>query len=79
MYTRAEVALRDGGPRSGGRVWVTVDDGVYDVTEFVPHHPGGRHRIMQVAGGAVENMWAYWGQHVVGCCACSGVECGFVC
>ncbi len=29
-------------------------EGVYDVTEFVEGHPGGRAKIMQAAGGRVD-------------------------
>lgn len=56
----AEVRKMDG--RNGAPVYVTFRDGVYDVTEFVPSHPGG-DQIMQAAGGALEPFWALYAQH----------------
>lgn len=31
-------------------IWVTYQDGVYDITDFVDGHPGGKGRIMMAAG-----------------------------
>ncbi|CAH2088407.1 unnamed protein product [Euphydryas editha] len=39
MYTIADVATRNG--RGGGPVWMIYKDGVYDVTSYIPQHPGG--------------------------------------
>jgi len=36
------------------RVWVTYKEGVYDVTDFVPKHPGGDF-VMLAAGQAVDH------------------------
>ena len=44
-------------------VWVTFGDGVYDVTDFVKHHPGGHH-ILAAAGGPLEPLWAEWQVHL---------------
>ena len=59
-FTAAEVAahasMADG-------VWVTLGDGVYDVTEFVRHHPGGDH-ILAAGGGPLEPLWAQWQVHL---------------
>ena len=30
--------------------WVIVGDDVYDVTKFLPDHPGGKKAIMLIAG-----------------------------
>ncbi len=56
-YTVAEVAKRDGGPASGGKMWVTYGAGVYDITEFVASHPGGAAKIALAAGKSLEPFW----------------------
>lgn len=33
------------------RVWVTYQDGVYDVTDFLAQHPGGASKIMLAGAG----------------------------
>ncbi|KAH9839746.1 cytochrome b5-like heme/steroid binding domain-containing protein [Rhodofomes roseus] len=33
-----------------GSVWVIIEKKVYDVTDFVPEHPGGPRMIMNFAG-----------------------------
>ncbi|XP_027858152.1 sulfite oxidase, mitochondrial [Xiphophorus couchianus] len=43
-------------------VWVTYKGGVYDITEFVPMHPGG-NKILLAAGGALEPFWALYAVH----------------
>lgn len=45
------------------RIWVTFQDGVYDVTDFVKNHPGGVDKIMLAAGGSVEPYWKLYRQH----------------
>lgn len=37
-------------------VWVIHGTGVYDVTSFIPNHPGGS-KIMLAAGASVEPFW----------------------
>jgi sulfite oxidase len=44
-------------------VWVTFQEGVYDVTDFVAKHPGG-DKIMLGAGGPVDAFWRLYGQHL---------------
>ena len=39
------------------RIFVTYKAGVYDITEFIEQHPGGRKRIMLAAGGSIERFW----------------------
>lgn len=63
FYTREEVAKHNSLDH-GGRVWVTFKDGIYDVTNFIPLHPGGKKTIMLAAGKSVEPFWAmYESQH----------------
>lgn len=52
-YSAAEVAQRNN-PRDG--IWVTYDNKVYDVTDFVESHPGG-DRIMMAAGRDLTVFW----------------------
>jgi sulfite oxidase len=54
--------VRDGSAKAGGAVWVSFGEGVYDVTEFVPSHPGG-NVILLAAGGSVEPFWDMYAQH----------------
>ncbi|CAE7834535.1 shop [Symbiodinium sp. CCMP2592] len=59
VYCRKDVQQHDG---RNGSVWVTYRDGVYDVTEYLEKHPGGK-LILQAAGGPVDEWWKYWAQH----------------
>jgi sulfite oxidase len=61
MYTRAEVAAHTS--KAAGGVWVTVADGVYDITEFIDSHPGGADKIRLAAGGDVEPFWRTYTVH----------------
>lgn len=45
------------------RVWVTYKDGVYDITDFLPQHPGGNEKLMLAAGSAVDPYWQVFAQH----------------
>lgn len=43
-------------------VWVTYGIGVYDITKFIPKHPGS-DKIMLGAGSAIDPFWAIYQQH----------------
>merc|ERR1719483_1559867 len=45
------------------RVWVTYKSGVYDITDFIPIHPGA-DKLLMAAGGAVEPFWAMYAVHL---------------
>mmetsp|Transcript_16212 Transcript_16212/g.43676 ORF Transcript_16212/g.43676 Transcript_16212/m.43676 type:complete len:678 (+) Transcript_16212:69-2102(+) len=60
MYTRAEVA-RHTTMETG--IWVSYKNGVYDITEFVANHPGGKDKIMLAAGKSIEPFWRIYQQH----------------
>ena len=44
-------------------VWVTYKDSVYDITEFMDVHPGGREKIIRAAGASVELFWEVYTSH----------------
>lgn len=43
-------------------IWVTYGIGVYDVTKFIPEHPGS-DKIMLAAGSAIDPFWNIFQQH----------------
>ncbi|XP_055699401.1 sulfite oxidase, mitochondrial isoform X1 [Phlebotomus papatasi] len=43
-------------------IWVTYGIGVYDITEFVPKHPGS-DKVMLGAGSAIDPFWHVFQQH----------------
>jgi len=45
------------------RVWVTYKHGVYDITDFIPMHPGA-DKLLMAAGGSVEPFWAMYAVHL---------------
>jgi sulfite oxidase len=61
VYTSEQVAEKDG--RDGQPVWMSYGGVVYDVTRFVPNHPGGSEKILEAAGSAVEPHWYIYRQH----------------
>lgn len=38
-------------------IWVTYNDGVYDVSSFIENHPGGRDKVMMAAGKDLSQLW----------------------
>ena len=44
------------------RVWVIKDDRVYDITEWIPSHPGGEV-ILRAAGGKIDQYWKIFTIH----------------
>ncbi|CAH0727684.1 unnamed protein product, partial [Brenthis ino] len=57
-YTADEVSKHD----NKDSFWVTYRHGVYDVTSFLPSHPGGE-QILNAAGLSVEPFWNVYGMH----------------
>ncbi|KAL4720472.1 hypothetical protein ACJJTC_002477 [Scirpophaga incertulas] len=57
-YTAEEVSKHD----NKSSFWVTYKHGVYDVTKFLPSHPGGE-QIMNAAGLSIEPFWNVYGMH----------------
>lgn len=44
------------------RVWVTKGNSVYDITDWVPGHPGGEV-ILRAAGGSIDQYWDIFSIH----------------
>tara|TARA_B100001769_G_C22094410_1_gene590342 strand:+ start:603 stop:2066 length:1464 start_codon:yes stop_codon:yes gene_type:complete len=44
-------------------LWVTYKDSVYDITNFIDNHPGGKDKILLAAGKGVEPYWNTYQQH----------------
>ena len=43
-------------------IWVTYNNAVYDITDYVASHPGGS-KILIAAGGPLEPFWNLYGVH----------------
>ena len=41
---------------------MTYKNGVYDITDFIPKHPGAKN-IMMAAGGSIEPFWSIYAVH----------------
>lgn len=41
---------------------MTYGIGVYDITKFIPQHPGS-DKVMLAAGGAIDPFWHTYQQH----------------
>jgi cytochrome b involved in lipid metabolism len=37
-----------------GSAWLVVGDGIYDATQYIDNHPGGRESILKKSGGAAD-------------------------
>ncbi|KAI1270338.1 putative cytochrome b5 protein [Xylariaceae sp. FL1019] len=47
-------------------LFIIVDSGVYDVTNFLNEHPGGAKILKRVAGkNATKQFWKYHGKNVL--------------
>lgn len=63
IYTSKQVSEHNGQHEHGGRIWMSFGGLVYDVTDFIPLHPGGTERISRAAGAAIEPFWHLHQQH----------------
>mmetsp|Transcript_25734 Transcript_25734/g.70774 ORF Transcript_25734/g.70774 Transcript_25734/m.70774 type:complete len:169 (-) Transcript_25734:686-1192(-) len=71
-YTRAEIERHN----TEASAWIVAGDDIYDVTDYVEHHPGGKYSIMKKAGGKVDctrdllfhskSGQKYWKQFLIG-------------
>ncbi|KAF3760725.1 cytochrome b5 [Cryphonectria parasitica EP155] len=57
QFTTAEVAQHK--DESNG-LWIIVDTGVYDITNFLDEHPGGPKILKRMAGkDSTKQFWKY--------------------
>ena len=49
-YTRCQVRRHN----SAESAWLVAGDSIYDATEYLQHHPGGKASILKKAGGLVD-------------------------
>ena len=59
-YTYEEIASHK---NSSTKIWTTYKNNVYDITDFVNIHPGGKDKIMLSAGESLEPYWNHYKQH----------------
>jgi 4-hydroxysphinganine ceramide fatty acyl 2-hydroxylase len=59
IYTAEDVSAH----RSTGSCWISRKGKVYDVTAFLPDHPGGDDFILKYAGQAVDDAMADPNEH----------------
>lgn len=57
-YRASDVSKHD----NKSSFWVTYKHGVYDITKFLPSHPGGE-QILNAGGLSVEPFWNVYGMH----------------
>ncbi|KAI0881380.1 Oxidoreductase, molybdopterin-binding domain-containing protein [Annulohypoxylon maeteangense] len=55
------IEVKEHGPKSE-RPWVIYEDKVYDITDWIPGHPGGEV-ILRAAGGSIEPYWDIFSIH----------------
>jgi sulfite oxidase len=60
IYRRVDVQKHR---RIQDRVWVSYQDSVYDITDFLKVHPGGTEKLMMAAGGPIESFWEMYPFH----------------
>ncbi|KAF2671104.1 cytochrome b5 [Microthyrium microscopicum] len=64
-YSAADVAANNG-KEAGKPLWIIIDGGVYNVSEFIEEHPGGP-KILKRSGGkdVSKAFWKYHSEHVL--------------
>mgnify|MGYP003949222985 CR=1 FL=1 len=45
-------------------IWVIYHNNVYDITDYIESHPGGKDKIMLAAGKGLEPYWNIYKQHL---------------
>ncbi|KAI6248645.1 putative cytochrome b5 [Erysiphe necator] len=62
-FTTADVATHKD---TDNGMYIIVDDGVYDITNFLEKHPGGVRILKRVAGkDATKQFWKYHSEDVM--------------
>jgi cytochrome b involved in lipid metabolism len=60
FYTAEEVATH----HTESDLWVILDNKIYDLTEFVTRHPGGRSVLVRAAGTDITDRFLEVESHV---------------
>jgi sulfite oxidase len=63
VYTSKDVARHNSTEDGSKRIWMSYGGYVYDVTDFIPNHPGGTEKILLAAGSHIEPYWDTYRQH----------------
>mmetsp|Transcript_19051 Transcript_19051/g.35436 ORF Transcript_19051/g.35436 Transcript_19051/m.35436 type:complete len:339 (+) Transcript_19051:376-1392(+) len=71
VYRSSDVAKNDG--RDGRPIWMSYGGVVYDVTHFVPNHPGGTEKILTAAGAVRHRLFLFSAVHIIYIASCSGL------
>ena len=58
-YTYYEISKHN---NNQTRIWTSYKDRVYDITDFLDSHPGGKDKIMLAAGASLEPYWNHYKQ-----------------
>ncbi|MEY3470797.1 MAG: hypothetical protein RLZZ223_147 [Candidatus Parcubacteria bacterium] len=58
-YTLEEVATRN----TAEQCWTVIDSSVYDITSYVPNHPGGEGDIIKICGKDGSNLFSKPQEH----------------
>ena len=71
-YTRSEIRRHN----NEQSAWIVAGENVYDVTDYIEHHPGGKYSIVKKSGGVVDctrdlkfhskSGQKYWDQFLIG-------------
>jgi sulfite oxidase len=59
LFSRSDVSKHN----SRESIWISYQDGVYDITEFVKIHPGGIEKIFLAAGLPIDPFWDVFSIH----------------
>ena len=61
-YTQAQVAEKN----SKSDCWTIIDNKVYDITKYIPNHPGGEEEITKICGKDGSKLFAKPQEHKEG-------------
>ena len=61
-YTQSQVAEKS----SKESCWTIIDENVYDITPYIPNHPGGEKEILQICGKDGSQLFAKPMEHQEG-------------
>ncbi|MEY2985875.1 MAG: hypothetical protein RJB24_104 [Candidatus Parcubacteria bacterium] len=62
IYTLSQVAENN----NKSSCWTIIDNTVYDITSYVPNHPGGESEILKICGKDGTNLFAKPSEHKEG-------------